>query len=109
MNELVPFPKIPQQSCRFQGITLCSPCSEWSWNPYRYNSLIFALRVKKKKKVKRCIVFSNFLCNSVTVRELSLWRKGYFQNLLQRERVLPTSSSMWRAQPELLIIMNYIQ
>lgn len=98
---------LPQQSCRFQGITLCSPCSEWSWNPYSSKNLIFASKVKKK--AKKFIIFSNFLCNNVAVRKLSIWRKGYFQSLPQHERVLPTSSSMWRVQPELLIVMNYIQ
>ena len=52
MNELLPFPMLVQQSRRFQGITLCSLCSELSWNPCSCKNLILVLGGKKPHSQK---------------------------------------------------------
>lgn len=85
MNELLPFPVLVKWSCRFQGIILCSLCSELSWNPCSYKHLILVLGGKKPHTVKRCTISASFLHNSVVVRALIL-EKGMFSEL----------SSAWR-------------
>lgn len=91
MNELLPFPVLVKWSCRFQGIILCSLCSELSWNPCSYKHLILVLGGKNPTQSKDVLSLPVFYI-IVQWLEHSFWRKGCSQSSHQHEGILLTPS-----------------